>query len=64
MVCFSGKLKILELKFSAYQEMLIHHVTLKKKCRVPLKYLIEKHVGVIGGWKNLKAVIPGGSSCL
>ena len=30
---------------------------------VPLKYLIEKHAGgVIGGWDNLKAVIPGGSS--
>ena len=30
---------------------------------VPLKDLIEKHAGgVIGGWDNLKAVIPGGSS--
>ena len=30
---------------------------------VPLKELIEVHCGgVIGGWKNLKAVIPGGSS--
>ena len=30
---------------------------------VPLKYLIEHHAGgVIGGWDNLKAVIPGGSS--
>ena len=30
---------------------------------VPLKDLIEKHCGgVRGGWKNLKAVIPGGSS--
>ena len=30
---------------------------------VPLKILIEKHAGgVIGGWDNLKAVIPGGSS--
>ena len=30
---------------------------------VPLKFLIEKYAGgVIGGWKNLKAVIPGGSS--
>ena len=30
---------------------------------VPLKHLIEKHAGgVIGGWKNLQAVIPGGSS--
>jgi NADH-quinone oxidoreductase subunit F len=30
---------------------------------IPLKDLIEKHAnGVRGGWKNLKAVIPGGSS--
>jgi NADH-quinone oxidoreductase subunit F len=30
---------------------------------VPLKYLIEKHAGgVIGGWDNLLAVIPGGAS--
>ena len=30
---------------------------------VPLKELIEKHAGgVIGGWSNLQAVIPGGSS--
>jgi NADH-quinone oxidoreductase subunit F len=30
---------------------------------VPLKELIEKHAGgVRGGWSNLKAVIPGGSS--
>ena len=30
---------------------------------VPLKELIEKHAGgVEGGWNNLQAVIPGGSS--
>jgi NADH-quinone oxidoreductase subunit F len=30
---------------------------------IPLKDLIEKHAGdVRGGWKNLKAIIPGGSS--
>ena len=30
---------------------------------IPLKDLIEKHAkGVCGGWDNLKAVIPGGSS--
>ncbi|CAO4837839.1 MAG: NADH-quinone oxidoreductase subunit F [Holosporales bacterium] len=30
---------------------------------IPLKELIEKHAGgVRGGWHNLKAVIPGGSS--
>lgn len=31
---------------------------------IPLKELIETHAGgVIGGWDNLLAVIPGGSSC-
>lgn len=30
---------------------------------IPLKELIEKHAGgVRGGWENLKAIIPGGSS--
>jgi NADH-quinone oxidoreductase subunit F len=30
---------------------------------IPLKDLIEKHAGgVRGGWNNLKAIIPGGSS--
>lgn len=30
---------------------------------IPLKELIEKHAGgVMGGWNNLKAIIPGGSS--
>ena len=30
---------------------------------IPLKTLIEKHAGgVCGGWDNLKAIIPGGSS--
>jgi NADH-quinone oxidoreductase subunit F len=35
----------------------------EEKMGVPLKMLIEKHAGgVIGGWDNLLAVIPGGSS--
>jgi NADH-quinone oxidoreductase subunit F len=30
---------------------------------IPLKTLLEEHCGgVVGGWENLKAVIPGGSS--
>ena len=30
---------------------------------IPLKHLIEKHCGgVRGGWDNLLAIIPGGSS--
>jgi len=30
---------------------------------IPLRELIDRHAGgVIGGWDNLKAIIPGGSS--
>ena len=37
--------------------------TVEEEMGVTLKELIELHCGgVIGGWKNLKAVIPGGSS--
>jgi len=37
--------------------------TVEEEMGIPLKELIEKHAGgVIGGWDNLKAVIPGGSS--
>jgi len=35
----------------------------EEEMSIPLKDLIEKHAGgVIGGWNNLQAVIPGGSS--
>jgi NADH-quinone oxidoreductase subunit F len=35
----------------------------EEEMSIPLKELIEKHAGgVIGGWDNLLAVIPGGSS--
>lgn len=37
--------------------------TVEEEMSVPLKLLIEKHAGgVLGGWDNLLAVIPGGSS--
>lgn len=37
--------------------------TVEESLGIPLKELIERHAGgVHGGWKNLKAVIPGGSS--
>ena len=37
--------------------------TVEEEMGIPLKELLEKHCGgVIGGWNNLKAVIPGGSS--
>ncbi|MEC7491232.1 MAG: NADH-quinone oxidoreductase subunit NuoF [Pseudomonadota bacterium] len=35
----------------------------EEEMSIPLKDLIERHAGgVRGGWKNLKAVIPGGAS--
>lgn len=37
--------------------------TVEEEMGIPLKELIERHAGgVQGGWDNLKAVIPGGSS--
>ena len=37
--------------------------TVEEEMGIPLKDLIEKHAGgVEGGWDNLKAIIPGGSS--
>ena len=37
--------------------------TVEESMSIPLKELIETHGGgVIGGWENLQAVIPGGSS--
>ena len=37
--------------------------TVEEAMSIPLKTLIERYAGgVIGGWKNLSAVIPGGSS--
>ncbi|HIJ42938.1 MAG: NADH-quinone oxidoreductase subunit NuoF [Rhodospirillales bacterium] len=37
--------------------------TVEDQMSIPLRELIDKHCGgVRGGWKNLKAVIPGGSS--
>ncbi|KAK5174010.1 NADH dehydrogenase [ubiquinone] flavoprotein 1, mitochondrial [Saxophila tyrrhenica] len=38
-------------------------VTVEERMSIPLRELIDKHAGgVKGGWDNLKAVIPGGSS--
>ena len=37
---------------------------IEESMSISMKELIEKHGGgVRGGWKNLKAVIPGGASC-
>ncbi|XP_063375979.1 NADH dehydrogenase [ubiquinone] flavoprotein 1, mitochondrial-like [Cydia fagiglandana] len=38
--------------------------TVEEEMSIPLRELIEMHAGgVLGGWDNLLAVIPGGSSC-
>lgn len=38
--------------------------TVEENMGIPFKELIEKHAGgIIGGWQNLLAVIPGGASC-
>jgi NADH-quinone oxidoreductase subunit F len=40
-----------------------HPCNVEEEMGIPLKELIDKYAkGVIGGWDNLKAVIPGGSS--
>jgi len=37
--------------------------TVEEEMSIPLKELIERHAGgVIGGWDNLLAIVPGGSS--
>merc|ERR1712113_643875 len=37
--------------------------TVEEEMSIPLKELIERHAGgVVGGWDNLLAIIPGGSS--
>ena len=38
-------------------------ITVEEEMSIPLRELIERHAkGVIGGWNNLQAIIPGGSS--
>jgi len=38
-------------------------ITVEEEMSIPLRELIEKHAGgVTGGWENLLAIIPGGSS--
>jgi NADH-quinone oxidoreductase F subunit len=38
-------------------------ITVEEEMSIPLRELLEKHAGgVRGGWENLQAVIPGGSS--
>ncbi len=50
-------------RFSASRGMSSKPCNVEEEMGIPLKELIEKHAGgVRGGWNNLLAVIPGGSS--
>ena len=54
---------IVVLKFFVYPVMVNNPCNVEEELGVPLKYLIQKYAGdVIGGWNNLLAVVPGGSS--
>ena len=54
---------ILALKFFGISGHVNTPCNIEEEMGIPLKDLIEKHAGgVIGGWDNLLAVIPGGSS--
>uniref|UniRef100_A0A453BHQ7 NADH-ubiquinone oxidoreductase 51kDa subunit iron-sulphur binding domain-containing protein n=1 Tax=Aegilops tauschii subsp. strangulata TaxID=200361 RepID=A0A453BHQ7_AEGTS len=61
------RLNLEKARQEAYASGLLGHVnkpcTVEEEMSIPLKELIEKHCGgVRGGWDNLLAVIPGGSS--
>ena len=50
-------------RFSASPAMSNKPCNVEEEMGIPLKELIEKHAGgVRGGWDNLLAIIPGGSS--
>jgi NADH-quinone oxidoreductase subunit F len=54
---------ILVQKYSCISGHVNKPCNVEEAMGIPLKELIEKHAGgVRGGWKNLKAIIPGGSS--
>lgn len=41
-----------------------HPCVIEEKMSIPFKTIVEEYAGgVIGGWENLLALIPGGSSC-
>ena len=54
--------KIPALKYFVFQKCKLA-CNVEEEMGIPLKELIETHAGgVQGGWENLQAVIPGGSS--
>ncbi len=58
-----GKLKNTGTKIFCISGNVNNPCNVEEEMGIPLKELIEKHAGgVVGGWDNLQAVIPGGSS--
>merc|ERR1712156_1273143 len=58
-----GRDKNSGLKLFAISGHVNNPCVVEEEMSIPLKELIERHCGgVIGGWDNLKAIIPGGSS--
>jgi len=58
-----GRDKNSGLKLFAISGHVNNPCVIEEEMSIPLKELIERHCGgVIGGWDNLKAIIPGGSS--
>jgi NADH-quinone oxidoreductase subunit F len=58
-----GKPKNTGTKIFCISGNVVNPCNVEEEMGIPLKDLIEKHAGgVIGGWSNLQAVIPGGSS--
>ena len=63
MVCFFRKRKKYWNKNFCISGNVNNPCNVEEEMNIPLKELIEVHAGgVIGGWDNLQAVIPGGSS--
>ena len=63
MVRWSGSRKNVGTKLFCISGHVNNPCNVEEEMGIPLKDLIEKHAGgVVGGWDNLLAVIPGGSS--
>ena len=61
--CFLGKPKYWYKKIFCISGNVNYPCNVEEEMGIPLKTLIEKYAGgVQGGWENLQAVIPGGSS--
>ena len=60
---FTGLVKYTGTKLFCISGHVNNPCNVEEEMGIPLKELLEKHAGgVRGGWDNLLAVIPGGSS--